>query len=291
MDDSRWGICLGPWGDIICALGHYQSLLGSGNMVYVGYMPGAEEFLAAQDFIDRVAIVRPADREEYRECVRMMWSKDAGVRRQGILRVLEGSAINADQVVDTNLNYGFSGYAPEEIPIARGLKLPRECEAWAGDVIRHLPRPVYVLHPYSVNTNRLEAHWPHWVDYMNWLAHDQSKHYLTCGVNWSDASFAKLSNVTRLVGKTPTVMHLFALADRADAVITTSNSVAHYCAANERRAVVLSVERNSEPTEYFKHVLRGPNMRVFNKFSTFWRVCLETKEFLGIWPEITSGTN
>lgn len=288
---SRWGICLGPWGDVICALGHFQAAMPSGGMVYVGYLQGVDKFLAAQDFIEEVKVVRPEDREEYSHCVRLMWNRDPAARREGIARVLSGTGIDPDVVEDTNLNYGFSGYEPAPIPIASGLKLPPECNAWADDVVRHLPRPLYLLHPYSINTNRRDEHWPHWTDFMNWLAHDQSKHYITCGLQWSDSAFAKLSNFTRMVGRTPTLMHLLALADRSDAVITTSNSVAHYCAATSKKALVLSVERNSEPTEYFKHVLKGENMLVFNKFSTFWTVCLESKTFLDIWPEVTIGTS
>ncbi|MBS1722336.1 MAG: hypothetical protein JSS66_04955 [Armatimonadetes bacterium] len=233
----------------------------------------------------------PKTYEDYQAHVALMWNHDVGVRQQGIALAMQDTPFAGKNIIDTNVNYMYSGYDGPTAPLATGLQTPESCALWAQDVASHLPRPFFLLQPFSINTNKLSDHWPHWHEYVRWLMHDQSKHYVTCGVGWDDSGFQKLSNVTRLVGKTPTVMHLFALADLADGVITTSNSLAHYCAANRLRTVVLAVERNSEPTEYFRKVLHGDNLSFFNKFTSYFRVCWETRTFMDIWPAVEIGTS
>lgn len=294
MDDTKYGICLGPWGDIICALGHFYQLTPNKECLYYGYLSPQQsvlDFLNAQKYISKAHFVVPADMETYRSSNRLMWNTSASVRREGIIKALSHTCYNPDQVEDTNLNYGFSGYNAPDIPLAPQIDLPNYCTEWAQDVALYLPRPFYLVQPYSVNTNHMNDHWPHWSEYLRWLVHDQNKHFVTCGVNWNDNIVSKLHNTTRLVGKTPSVMHMWALASLADGVITTSNSLAHYCAVNKLRTIVLAAERNSEPTEYFHHVIKGQSILFFNKFSSYFRVCYETREFLDIWPAVEIGTS
>jgi hypothetical protein len=291
-NQHKYGICLGPWGDIICSLGHFSSLLNSKECIYYGYLTPNQsvlDFLDSQPYITRSHYVSPTDLESYKAHVSLMWSSDSQLRRTGIGNALSHTDFDSSLVEDTNLNYGFSGYDAPEIPLAPGINVPDYCKTWAQDVASYLPRPFYLIQPYSINTNQMIHHWPHWSEYMRWMLHDQTKHYVTCGLGWDDSKISKLHNTTRLVGKTPTVMHMWALASLADAVITTSNSLAHYCAANNIKTIVLAAERNSEPTEYFRQVIKGSNILFFNKFSSYFKVCYDTKDFLNIWPEITTG--
>lgn len=294
MSDYKYGVCLGPWGDIICALGHFYQLTPNKECIYYGYLsPQSQvlDFLNCQKYISKAHYVTPKDSDSYKTNNTMMWSSNPEIRRQGISNAFEYSEYDATLIADTNLNYAYSGYNAPDIPLAPEINVPDYCKVWAEDVASYLPKPFYIVQPFSINTNQLVHHWPHWSEYLRWMLHDQTKHYVTCGVHWDDSIVSKIRNATRLVGKTPTVMHLWALASLSNGVITTSNSLAHYCAANNIRTIVLAVERNSEPTEYFHQVIKGKNLLFFNKFSSYFRVCYETKEFMGIWPDVEIGTS
>lgn len=294
MREAKYGICLGPWGDIICALGHFNQVAPGKECIYYGYLSPQStvlDFLNSQEYITRAHYVEPDSYENYRVNNTMMWSANPDIRRDGINQALSHSDFDPLTVADTNLNYSFAGYDAPDIPLAPYINVPEYCKVWAADVASYLPKPFYIVQPFSINTNQITNHWPHWSEYLRWMLHDQSKHYVTCGVHWDDSVVSKISNATRMVGKTPTVMHLWALASLSDGVITTSNSLAHYCAVNKIRTIVCAAERNSEPTEYFHHVIKGDNILFFNKFSTYFRVVYETKEFLNIWPDLEIGTS
>lgn len=284
LQKPEWGLILGTWGDTICAMGHFQANLGSGNAVYYGNNEQIIEFVRCQPFIHRVEVVKEPSRERFYENVGLLWK--SATHFEGLANVLEDNpwGLTVDDFVNTSVDWGYAQYDAAEIPIARGLAVTEDARQYAGILLSNLPKPVYLVQPYSINTNRMEHHWPFWREYIGWMLHDRGKHFVVCGQGWDSSWLKPRDNLTRLVNKCPSMTHVFALADAADAVISTSNSLAHYCASNDRPCIVVGTERSSEPTEYFHRVLRGQHLRLYNKFSNFWRVCLGTREFLSVWP-------
>lgn len=278
----KWGTAIGNWGDVICSLGFFQERLGTGGIVYYGGTHGMEDFLKCQPFITELKVTRHKDVPEFQATMQALWTPSQ--YEQGLLTVLGNTGVNPEDVVNTALSFDESRNYNRNYPIVQNLNLPQEAREWAKEMSKSLPRPFYVVQPYSINTVNLNGHWPYWWEYIRWLIQDKSKHFVTVGKDWDDEPLKTFNNTTCLVKKTPTMCHVFALAELSDGVITTSNSLAHFCVASGIKTIVCGNVRNTDPNDFFTKIIQGDNIKLFSYYSKPLKVFFATKEFFDIWP-------
>jgi len=278
----KYSTAIGNWGDVLCSLGFYQQNVGEGGIVYYGGTEGMKAFLEAQDFIHDVKITRHKDVAEFRATMDALWTPE--LYNQGLLTVLGNTGLNPEDIIHTALNYEESTHYNKSYPIARNLNLPAEAKEWAKHVASNIPRPFYVIQPYSINTVNRNGHWPFWWEYMLWIIRDKNKSFVTVGKDWDDTPFGEFSNVFRFVKQTPDMNYVFALAEEADGVITTSNSLAHFCVCQNIKCIVCGTIRNTDPKDFFTKIIQGENIKLFGYYSKLIKVCAATEETFKIWP-------
>ena len=278
---DKWGIVIGNYGDVICELGIFQDRFKEGNLIYYGHQPYMYEFLSAQDFIHKLKVIYPETPGAIGLAMRLLWSGSA--HHRGVELVLRGTDILPSQIIDCSINYDvFDNW--DDVPVAKNLKIPEEAKLWATEATKHIKRPWYVVQPYSINTNNINMHWPFWGSYLAWLLEDRSKTFLMCGTQWDSSIFKNMNRVVNLVDKTPTICHMFALAQLADGVITTSNSLAHFCAAQNIPTLVNGPYQSLEPKAFFRKAVCGPKLIFHDFYTKLTTSCYSTYEKFGIWP-------
>ena len=170
-----------------------------------------------------------------------------------------------------------------DIAFAYDLDLPEEARTWARDIVQSLPRPIFVVQPFSINTNALVEHWPYWNELLMWFAHDSDKQFIICGAGWDASRFNGINNVIPMVNKTPTMYHVFALAELADGVISTSNSLGHFCVSQRIPAIVCCATHSNTPTSFWNKTIRAPNIKLLNHHTKLATACYVAKEQFNIW--------
>jgi len=278
----KYGTTIGNWGDVICSLGFFQERVGKGGIVYYGGTDGMLPFLECQTFINEVKATRHKDVTEFKSTMQALWTPN--LYEQALITVLGNTGVAPSDVINTALNFDESQNYNKDYPIVRNLELPTEAKSWAAQISANLPRPFYLLQPYSINTVNRAAHWPHWWEYILWMIRDQNKTFVTIGKDWDDTPLETFNNIVRLAHKTPTMCHVFALAELSDGVITTSNSLSHFCVAQNIKTIVCGNVRNTDPKDFFTKIIQGDNVKLFSYYSKLIKVCYATKEIFDIWP-------
>lgn len=281
---KRYGLVNGTWGDVICGLGYFQrEFPEGGNIIYYGSVKYISEFLSAQSFIHDLVCIEPRTYEDYSETLQLLWHPEHV--DEGVARVLAGSRITKDQVVNTTVKFDFAReYETENLPVASHLQIPDHASDWAADFARNLGRPFYILQPYSINTVGERSHYPYWRDVIEWIVRDKSKHFVIVGRGWPASIYEGFENVTNLVDKAPTMSHVFGLSNHSAGVITTSNSLAHWCVSQSISTACIATMRSSEPTHFFHRILKGDHITVFGYYNKVMPILFHLRERWSIWP-------
>jgi predicted SAM-dependent methyltransferase len=257
-DLTRWGVVCGAWGDVICSLQNYRDRVGTGGVIHYGVDPNVVAFLKEQDFISDAIQVTPANHAEYERIFHSVWG-NGGHLSDELRAAVSNHGANDDRLV------GTTSYWDDAEPRQYGgpLKLSQEAEDWARSVSDGIARPWYVVNPYSFNSTHKEAHWHHWYEFMHTLFGGTDHHYFLTGQGWSPQPFEKHVNVHSFVNKTPSMMHVLALARLADGVVTTSNSLAHWAVSQNLRSLIVCNNACSDTKYFFHRILqpREPNAR------------------------------
>lgn len=273
----------GTWGDVICSLGYFQkSFPHGGKVIYYGGVKHVPEFLHSQSFLTEVINVRPRNSVDYYAVVDLLWSPDTV--DLGVERIIAGTRIPKANVVSTSVSFDYPGQYETDMPIARNLSVPSDIDNWSRDFASSLNRPYYVVQPYSINTVSERNHYPYWNDILEWIARDKSKHFVLVGKDWNAVPYEGFENVTNLVNQTPTMSHVFALSSHAAGVITTSNSLAHWCVSQNLDTVCVATMRSSEPTHFFNRVLQGENFKLFTYYNKVMPILFHLRERWAVWP-------
>jgi hypothetical protein len=281
----KWGVLTGNWGDVICSLAFFQQEIKSGGIIYYGHLGAAMvEFLMQQDGVQDVKLVPYS---QSIEVIRKYRLEIIGrkITEETKVDLIKGLDIAPEDVTSAYVDHEADALWEAEIPHAENLKLPDHVTEWAQDLASTLPKPLVMIQPYSVNTNGIWEHWPYWRMLLRWIIGDQTKHFLICGKGWDTFRLKGLSNVTCLVDRTPSQMHVFALAEHCESVISTTNSLAHWCIAKKIKSVFCAARYDNEPQTFWYKALRAPTTRVFTRFTAIARVAYGISEFLDIWPQ------
>ena len=203
---------------------------------------------------------------------------------RGMASILKDKPFSPQLFEPTSALMDFNNAKLEDIPIAKNLTLPQECYEWANRMASQLSDDFFIVQPYSINSTTKEAHWPHWHELIQWISGDFSQDYVLAGNNWDSHLYQGMGHVKNMVNHFPTVCHLYALAEKSKGVITTSNSLAHWCVSQNVPVTVIANIVSSEPNYFFRKVIHGDCVIYFTYYSPFQRVVFSLNERWGIWP-------
>lgn len=234
VSEPSWALCIGDgYGDAIASYGNARGVLPPDgfSFLHYGYNEGAAAFLRQQPGVIGVHRVEPESPERYAEVAALAGGYNTDPQ-DWLPEILRGTYINQGQVAQTQVRWRWGAW-PVHRP--QGMALSEEAQEWAQAKASSLGR-FLLVQPYSVgNSVSWGDHWPHWSAFLRWLV-GRGLLIVLCGQ-------AKLHgtdrpNVTDLVGETPTVQHMLALAHHASGVITTCNALANWTVCNGIPALV-----------------------------------------------------
>lgn len=263
LPDHRpdWAFVAGSWGDVLCACGNVEHLLQecggqSLGVVYAGAERQIADWLALQPWARAVRWVRTPDRETYLELARRCGERPDG--GDWLAETLRGTGIKPADVwpcqVDFSLRRCFTVHRPAR------LVLPDAVREWAAAAVPD-GREVWLVQPRSEANCPWPAHWPHWAEVIAALV-DRGQALLLCGHGFDRRCFGRHPGLLNAVGRTPSMLHVWALAERCALTLTTSNSLGHWCAAQGLPAVVAVNATHDRPQQYFTRFLEVPLVRV-----------------------------
>ncbi len=275
----RYSFVAGTMGDTICGLGPHQHLMRSlgcesGAVLYYGPDPTIADWLRIQPMVSEVVDVRspgpvkgiPTDPERMVE-----WWPDFAEH----FKIHFGHRQVWPCHVDFTLRERLPVHRPE-------LVTATELREWASGVVG-IGRNI-LFQPRSETSCLWEGHWPHWIEACRWFSfEDGHAPIFLCGLSkwneteghWPDA-FADIPWVTDFVNKTPSMPHLFALADLCDVIVTTSNALSLYAASKGLPTVVCCNTTHRRPLQFFTRFAKGPRSRIvehwdpLEKFKQAW---------------------
>jgi FkbM family methyltransferase len=261
-------LLIGAWGDVLCTLGgamtraaQIKAVGQECTLIYYGFDPEIARFLRLQGHFDSVIHVAPDSDEGY--WGRVEEATDPRVPVSWWLNeIVFGTGIRPEDV--TPMHVGSQWDRGDPITRWSGPKLPREIRKVADLLVeacrfRFDSDPILV-YPRSEQSTCWEDHWPHWDQAVAWLLAHTDHPIILCGQRYeSDLSHPRLLN---LVGQTASMMQVFALAEAAGSVITTVNSLSHWCWIQGIPAVACANRTIADKDDYFRRALSSPSIRL-----------------------------
>lgn len=264
----RWYLSVGAWGDMLAHLGlAQQDSLDPFGFCYYWHDPDIATFLAAQPQVAAVRHLCPPSWEAYVETHQRLWNggRGEGDRRAWLAPLLAGTGLDWRTV-----RYFPTLFPARRAPIARPVAavLPEAYRVVARDRVAALRQDgcerVLLVHPFSLTSTRADAHWPHWQAAWNALAARQRWTLLLTGLPLPDPPVWTATPTARnLIGQTPSLLDVYALADACDGIVTTSNSLAMWSLVVRRPAVVCLNQTMMDRSYYFRRWIEAdPNRLV-----------------------------
>jgi hypothetical protein len=234
----EYALVIGAWGDVISSLNEVKNS-GIRKIILSTNMRQIKDFLICQDFVDDVSLI-PFSHEIY------AYGVDRNKNIPGSLSSISTSIKNCS----FHMGYPFIRY-----DLIDGLNVSDKSKKWVQTV--DLPESFILFYPYSLgNSCPLERHWPHWKDLLKYLL-DKKNNIVVCGINYDFSEFDSYSNFYDFINATDSFEDVFALALKANKIITTHNGLSLFCTANNlNTTVIMNLNGNS--------VFNGFNRNIYN---------------------------
>lgn len=283
VNQDNWGLLYAAWGDLLCSLSVLRDS-GFRRVFYFGSHMGVNTFLRSQDFIDEVV-----SRDYKKLGMRYgayygiwfhlhMYTEKADL---GLSRILDLAdlGIAREKIFNSVMDYRAIVHPIHQL---RGLSLSQESQDWAA--ANTARRPNYVLLcPYSFNSTHPSEQWPHWEPYLDWLLRAfPHKLFIYCGVDIRPDRWMNRRNFVNFHLHTPTAEHMYALASRADKVITTANGLKHWMNAIEKPVLVMSTLACSNPVYTFARILDERHVRLLPHSASLEEAMEATHAYMGM---------
>lgn len=258
----EWVFVAGSWGDVLCACGNVERLLEHTGQHQVRVLCFGESraiaaWLALQPWADEVRWLPADDRAHYLEVLR--WCGEQPDGAHWLPELLRGTPVRSVEVWPCQIDFSLRRYP--EVWRPERLTLPESVRAWAADRVPD-GAGLWLLQPRSEANCPWHAHYAGWGEAVRtWL--DQGRTLLLCGQGFDGATlFGPHPRLINAVNRTPSVLHVWALAERCALTLTTGNSLGHWCASRGLPAVVALNRMHARPQQYFTRFLAQPPVRV-----------------------------
>lgn len=252
---------IGAWGDILCALGNLSVLRQNGvpsvKVIYYGFDESIKEFIAAQDGVSEVIHAVPPDWETYKEICLIACCTENSKPKDWVPKILPD--LDEGLIFQTHVNSFLQRTAPEICIRGFDVRVPVEHPGF--------DRPTILFQPYSTQSSPRTLHWQHWDESLHWLLNNFDYQIVVCGLARSqeghidkDFCFPELNNhpnLINMVGKTQSIMEVFAIANKVDKIITTNNCLSIWSILNKKGALVM--HKSAVYPYYFNWINYPPN--------------------------------
>ena len=265
---KKWGTTCGVWGDVIVGLGYFLDRIGEGKILYLGNNDQIIKFLNCQPFITEVRKIPVAENRDWAKYW-MYTVFNQTLKEDPDFTSFPEKPFYEAGYSDSNLK--ITHLTKEDCTIDAplylwsGVKLPKEINDWAKEMASKLPKEFYLFQPYSFNSNSPQDHWQNWNGLANLITKRTNKKLVIIGNDWLPRidyySQSILSSETiSLYNQVPSMMHVFGLARYAKGIITTSNSLAHWCQIDNLPCLVINNRKSTRPNYIFRRVLNWPGI-------------------------------
>jgi hypothetical protein len=254
---------VGSWGDSLCAYGNICKLLEDrgeekANLVYFGLDQNVCEFFKAQDNIDKVSWLKIDKPELIGRYIALaskdpqQWAKETGIDH---LQDLHHTHITLkDQFEKSNeCNRDFD----PQLPPCQG--------GWPEFLAEK--RPYILFQPYSTQSCDYSGHWPYWKEALRYVLEKTDKNVVVVGempetlTEVYDLDCLEHPRMTCLIGQTRSMNDVFHIANRAAAIVTTSNAISIWSILKNIPALVACNRIIKEGTPYYYNWIKDkPNV-------------------------------
>jgi ADP-heptose:LPS heptosyltransferase len=268
---AKYGTACGVWGDIIVGLGYFKNTIGKGEILYLGNNQQVVDYLECQPFITKVKQLSVPEEEWKKYWIYTVFKYT--IKQDPTFTAEPKDPFYKLGYTDKNFELTHLHYdlAQSDQPIYQweGDNLPDYAEEWAEEKAKELPEFFYLYQPFSFNSNTPDDHWPHWDSLSRHIASYTNKNLVLIGHNWLPGIDRRSQNilnskVINLYNQVPSMLHIFALAKRATGVITTSNSLGHWCQIANIPCVIICNTKSSRPHYIYRRVLEWPTITCVN---------------------------
>jgi len=268
-----WALAIGNWGDVLACFGNALAAdaLPFG-VLYAGPYPEITAWLRRQPGVAEVIEIQfPEGRTRTGEGSYQLLCEVACVQYRPavewlawLVQDMGGLDIPLENIITTHIGASHSDHMIPQY--FHRTVLDWTAHQWAESQLRSRRGPRrYLLHPISTESCPEDNAWPHWGAAINWLLAETPHLYFLTGYGWDGNRFGEHERLVNLVNQSPTMEHVFALAEQCDGVITTSNSLSMWGVV---RQIPTLVSCNSHMNSYFtRWINREPVRPLHHSFS------------------------
>ena len=262
-----WTFIFGKWGDAIGYYGHLHDAaqemgLEKVNIVYFGFFPEIVEFLKDQKYVGDAVVMQPNDFQTFKQVARNVrstniqeWLPNFGLDFIDQTKVLP--TVHLDEMfIKTGKLHRVKVRIPE-----------KQLSSW-GSIINSFSngRKVIMVNPYSdllvslnYELNQVASyHWDYWLDFVYWLMDEKIPMVLT-GMKNHLLLEVRGENILNLVGKTPTMVDVYAIAKNCKGIISTTNSLPMFSLLENIPALII---KNKNISGYFDAYIAEKNNEI-----------------------------
>jgi thioredoxin 1 len=248
---------MGGMADAICNYGNIARTcttygLERMNVLYFGNQDGVVDLLSGQKYVGTVVQQEPtSDRNQLVAFCMATLRYDVAVEDW---LPLTDCSVNPHHIIQTHTTADL-----HRNPIARRMemRLPEELERkW-----RYIPPNSVLVHPFSPGTDPSEQ-WEHWKHSVMWAWRRHPHVVVSSHHELTHTLGLHADNVTTCVN--PTMLDLFAIANRCRMVVTTSDALAFWTALTNKPAIVICEKGFATQHPYYYNWINASCNRLMN---------------------------
>lgn len=263
-----WSLTTVPQYAIVIGDGYGDAMASYGNaravtkarlcFLHYGFNKGLCEWLAIQPGIYESRQLVPASPTEFRQIADNAGGYYGRPVSTWLPHILEGTGIDPATVAPTQVHWPWGAW---EVHRPAGMVLSDEAEAWASQMRAELGEFILVQ-PYSTSSVDVSAHWPHWGRFLKWLLERCESSHLLVFAGLNKIHGLERPSVVDLIGKSPSMQHVLALADRAKGVVSTCNALANWTAIRGIKGLIATNGAIPRPDQFWRRFMATPNNTV-----------------------------
>jgi len=291
LEHKYTAVVIGAWGDAIASYAHISLVttltpIKKVQVIYYGLDPTIIDFFRIQDNIEKAIYIKPKNKDEYIEI-----AKESGnTNKMDWLHKIYQD-VDLSSVIPTHLN-AFNK--------TQGIYIRNFDYTLPKTQFNILPHSI-LFNPYSMQSVPLRGHWHYIPDALDWLLAEtdwnivligQEKYHHAKHGDMEFPLFVKHDRVLNLVGKTNSMVDVFAACEKCDGILTTSNSLSMWSIVAKKPAIVFLNGMLDNPLEgtsfhYFKKwidiepntfIRFGDDLPTFKKVFLLWQQQLKSED-------------
>lgn len=261
---DTWCLVSGAWGDTLACYGNIieylnKNKLNKSNIIYYGLDEKIINFLKIQKRIDKIkslSISSPSLYFEYAgmaACDFPLWMKVTGLDQQ------------IPNLVPTHISRYYNIENPKLCHRDFEINLFQKNKNTSIFCLKY--NPYIVFQPFSCHSCRFDAHWPYWMEALNWILDNTDLNIVLIGQLTSDFDlrfkfpWIEHPKLINLVGQIDNMIEILHIVKNSKYIITTSNSLSMFSIVFKKPALVVCNQIIKEKANYYYNWIKyDPNV-------------------------------